>query len=114
MNDKDTSWENDFYEVLPIIKSNLTLDAKVARIKVIFEKLIATQSKEVYEEGLNLRREYNDPELLKELMREAVAQHDATYHPINKHNEMVKSDEEAKAFWQSEAISQFRAKVARK
>lgn len=51
MNEKNTSWENDFYEVLPIIKSNLTLDAKVARIKVIFEKILATREKEAYEEG---------------------------------------------------------------
>lgn len=34
------NWENDFLEILPIIKSNLTLDAKVARIKTIVEKLL--------------------------------------------------------------------------
>ena len=37
-------WENDFYEVLPIIKSSLTLDAKVARIKTIVEKLLQNRA----------------------------------------------------------------------
>ena len=36
-------WEEDFYEVLPIVCSPLTADAKVARIKKIFEKLLAAE-----------------------------------------------------------------------
>ena len=38
-------WEEDFYEVLHVICSSLTDDSKVARIKKIFEKILAKQKK---------------------------------------------------------------------
>lgn len=57
------------------------------------------------EERLNLRKEYNDPALIA-LIAQSVAQHDATYHPINQHNTMVKSDEEARVLWKSEGYQQ--------
>ena len=43
---REIGWENDFYEVLPIVCSPLTADAKVARIKIIFEKLLAAAKAE--------------------------------------------------------------------
>ena len=46
-------WEEDFYEVLPIVCSPLTADSKVARIKKIFEKLLAAE----YERGCDDERE---------------------------------------------------------
>ena len=49
---ENEGWENDFYEVLPIVCSPLTADAKVARIKIIFEKLLAAAEKRGKEKGL--------------------------------------------------------------
>lgn len=37
--------------------------------------------------------------------KDAIAQHDATYHPITKHLEMVHGDKAARELWQSEAHS---------
>jgi hypothetical protein len=52
-------WEEDFYEVLPIVCSPLTADSKVARIKKIFEKLLAAEKEKGKKEGREM--------LLKEL-----------------------------------------------
>ena len=52
-------WEEDFYEVLPIVCSPLTADSKVARIKKIFEKLLVAGKEKGKKEGREM--------LLKEL-----------------------------------------------
>lgn len=48
-------WEEDFYEVLPIVCSPLTADSKVARIKKIFEKLLVAEYERGHDEGLDNR-----------------------------------------------------------
>ena len=45
-------WEEDFYEVLPIVCSPLTADSKVARIKKIFEKLLVAEYERGKKEGV--------------------------------------------------------------
>lgn len=53
-------WEdNDFYEVLPIIKCELTLDAKVARIKKIFDAHGKAEREAGYEEAKQMYGEEN-------------------------------------------------------
>jgi len=48
-------WEEDFYQVLPIVCSPLTADSKVARIKKIFEKLLVAEYERGRDEGLDNR-----------------------------------------------------------
>jgi hypothetical protein len=59
--------ENDFYEILPVIKSNLTLDEKVARIKIIFEKLLIEAKNKFYNDGF-----YNGKAEMYETVRELI------------------------------------------
>ena len=53
----EMDWESDFYEVLPVIKSSLTLDSKVARIKTIVEKLITAAENRGRKEAIGEAKE---------------------------------------------------------
>ena len=53
------SWEEDFYDVLPIVCSPLTADSKVAHIKTIFEVLLTAAIEKEREEWMSGERCYN-------------------------------------------------------
>lgn len=70
-----TTWEKEFERFREILKSPDDDETYTfGQIKSFISKLLAEAREEGYKEGLNLRKEYNDPELIKKIAAQAKAE----------------------------------------
>lgn len=104
--EKETFWTNEKVD-------ELSEDFIKICQQYVAREIEATRE-EGYEEGLHLREEYNDPVLLKVLADKAIREHDATYHPITKHGEMVKDDKTAREEWEKTGFESAKAAAIKK